>query len=89
MDGILSERAKYVEDALEASIKSRDVERLKMRIEFEAREAGKSEERIRQLVEELQHSYQTAKRNAHGHLKASLETVELEPEMIRRLRDNF
>ena len=61
-----------------------------MRTESEARDVGKSEERIRQLVEELQHSHRTAaKQNALGHLKASLETVESKSEMIRRLRDNF
>lgn len=61
-----------------------------MRTESEARDAGKSEERIRQLVEELQHSHRTAaKHNALGHLEASLETVESKSEMIRRLRDNF
>ena len=90
VDGILSERAKYVEDALEAGIKSRDFEMLKMRTESEARDAGKSEERIRQLVEELQHSHWTAaKQNALSHLKASLETVESKAEMIQRLRDNL
>ena len=63
---------------------------LKMRTESEARDAGKSEERIRQLVEELQHSHRTAaKQNALSHLKASLETVESKAEMIQRLRDNF
>ena len=90
VEGILSERAKYVEDALEAGIKSRDFELLKMRTESEARDVGKSEERIRQLVEKLQHSHRTAaKQNALGHLKASLGTVESKSEMIRRLRDNF
>ena len=90
VEGILSERAKYVEDALEAGIKSRDFELLKMRTESEARDVGKSEERIPQLVEELQHSHRTAaKQNALGHLKASLETVETTSEMIQRLRDNF
>ena len=61
-----------------------------MRTESEARDAGKREERIRQLVEELQHSHRTAaKQNALGHLKASLETVESKSEMIQRLRANF
>ncbi len=90
VDGLMSERAKYVEDAVEAAVRGREFESLKMQTESEARDAGKSEERLRQLVEELQHSHRTAaKQNALSHLKASLETVESTSAIIQRLRANL
>ena len=88
--GILSERAKYVEDALEASIKSRDFELLKMKAESEARGAGRTQEEILQLVEKLQESRRKdAAENTCSHLTASLKTVESKSTMIQRLSANW
>ena len=50
--GIISEREKYVKDAVEATVKGREFELLRMRTESEAIGAGKSEEQIKQIVDE-------------------------------------
>lgn len=85
--GIISERKKYVEDAIEATVKGREFELLRMRTESEARGAGKNEEQIQQIVDKLQTSRRAnAKKVALDHLKASLGTVEEEKNMIKRLK---
>ena len=85
-DGIISEREKYVEDAVEAAVKGREFELLRMQTESEARGAGKSEEQIKQIVDELKVTRRKeAKENAHRHLKASLKIVEEKEGMVKRL----
>ena len=86
VDGIISERKKYVEDAVEATVKGREFELLRMRTESEARGAGKSEEQIRQIVDELKVTRRKeAEENAHRHLKSSLKIVEKKEDMVKRL----
>lgn len=86
VNGILSEREKYVNAAVEASVKGREFEDLKMRTETEEKVAGKSPEEIQQIVEFLQKSRKTAAReNALNHLKASLEIAEEKEDMVVRL----
>ena len=86
VDGIISERKKYVEDAVEAAVKGREFDLLRMRIESEATGAGKSREEIQQIVDKLRVSRRTdANKIALSHLKASLGTLEEEENMIERL----
>ena len=88
--GIISEREKYVKDAVEATIKSREFELLRMRTESEARGAGKGEEQIQQIVDNLQTTRKAeASENALSHLKASLGTVEVKEDMVKRLSDGL
>ncbi len=86
--GIISEREKkYVEDAVKAYVEDPDFENLRMRTESEARGAKKTEEQIRQSIEELQATRKAdARKRALNHLKASLETIENEKDMVKRLR---
>ena len=86
VDGIISERKKYVEDAVEAAVKGREFDLLRMQTESEARGARKSEEQIKQIVDELKGTRRKeAKENAHRHLKASLKIVEKKEDMVKRL----
>lgn len=84
--GIFKERNKYIEDAVEASVKGREFEMMKTREHFEAKGAGKSEEQIQQLLRNLENSRRTnAMESACNHLKASLRTIETNEEMVKRL----
>ena len=88
--GLLSERAKYVEDAVEAAVKGSEFESLKMQTEFKAKGAGRTQEEILQLVEELQESRrEDAAESTRSHLKASLKSVESKSTMIQRLSANW
>ena len=88
--GIISEREKYVKDAVEATVNGREFELIRMRTESEARGSGKSEEQIQQIVAELQTTRKTeANENALSHLKASLGTVEEKEDMVKRLSDGL
>ena len=89
--GIISEREKYVEDAVEAAVKGREFESFITTKEAEARGAKKSEKQIRQIIEELQATRKAdARQDALNHLKASLETIENdEKDMLKRLRAGF
>ena len=93
VEGITSERYKYIDDAVEAAVKGREFELLKMRKESEAIGAGESPEQIQQIVEELQTTRKAeAKEDALNHLKASLKRVERKEEMcltINRLRSGL
>ena len=90
VDGIISERNKYVEDAVEAAVKGREFELLRMQTESEARGAKKNEEQIKQIVDELKITRRKeAKENAHRHLKASLKIVEKKENMVKRLKSGL
>ena len=90
VEGITSERYKYIDDAVEAAVKGREFELLKMRKESEAIGAGESPEQIQQIVEELQTTRKAeAKEDALNHLKASLKRVERKEEMVNRLRSGL
>ena len=87
VSSIISEREKYINDAVEASVKGREFELLKMNRESEARGAGRSPKQIQQLIDELQTTRKAeAKKRAYDHLKASLKPVQSKKEMVRRLR---
>ena len=87
VDGIISEREKYVEDAVDAAVKG-EFESIIMSKEAEARGAGKNKEQIQEIVEKLQANRKAdARKNAYNHLKASLEIIEnKEDDMVKRLR---
>ena len=86
VEGIISEREKYVEDAVDASIKGREFEYLRIEKEAEARVKEKSPEEIQQIVEDLQKARKTvARENAFQHLQESLKKVEEKEEMVNRL----
>ena len=89
-EGISSEREKYVNAAVEASVKGQEFELLKMRTESEEIGAGKSQEEIEQSIENL---YTTRKEDAKKftdiHLKASLQIIEKEEKMVSRLIDGL
>lgn len=88
--GIISERDKYIKDAVEAAVNGREFELIRMRTEAEARGSGKSEEQIQQIVDKLQTSRKTeAKENALSHLEASLGTVEEKEHMVQRLSEGL
>ena len=90
VDGIISERKKYTRDAVEAAVKGREFESLRMRKESEAKGGGKTPEQIQQIVEELETTRKSeAKENALNHLKASLKKVEKKEEMVNRLKDGL
>lgn len=85
--GILSERAKYIDDAVKASVKGREYELERTRVASEARGAGKSSTEIEQILEVLKSDLmRQAKKDADKHLKSSLKKVETEEEMIWRLK---
>ena len=86
VEGIRSEREKYIEDAVDASVKGREFEYLRIQEESEAKGAGKSPEEIQQIVEDLVKKRKTvAKENALNHLKASMIHVEEKEVMVNRL----
>ena len=85
--GILSERAKYIDDAVKASVKGREYELERTRVASEARGAGKSSAEIEQILEVFKSDLmRQGKKDADKHLKSSLKKVETEGEMIRRLK---
>ena len=86
VDGIISEREKYINDAIEASVKGREFELLRMRTEAEERGAGKTYEQIQDSIEKLQNARkEAARKNTDSHLKASLENIEEKEDMVKRL----
>lgn len=90
VDGIIDGREKYVEDAIDASIKGREYESLKMQTEFEAKGAGKSPEQINHAIEGLKNTRKAdAEKNAQNHLKSSLKIVEEKEDMINRLKNGL
>ena len=90
VSGIISEREKYVNDAIEDSVKGREFELLRMRTEAEERGAGKNHEQIQESIEKLQKvRKEDAKENTDNHLKASLKIIEKKEDMIRRLSNGL
>ncbi len=90
VDGIISERKKYVEDAVEASVKGREFELLKMRQESEAQGAGKSTKQIQTILNKLETDRKAnATKSALSHLRASLKIIEERDNMIKRLSDGL
>lgn len=86
VDGIISEREKYVEDAMDASVKGSEFELIRERTESEARGAGRSNEEIQHLVDELKlNRMLEAEKRADNHLRASLKKVQSKEDMIRDL----
>ena len=86
VNGIISEREHYIEAAIDASVRGREFELLKMREESEAKGAGRSPEEIQQIVDDLQKTRkEVARENALNHLTASLRKVEEKEEMVTRL----
>jgi len=90
VDGIFLEREKYVNDAIEASVKGREFELLRMRTEAEERGAGKNPEQIQEIIEKLQNARkEEARKSTNNHLKASLEEIEEKEKMARRLSEGL
>lgn len=86
VDGILINRDKYVEDAIEASVKGREFEDLKMRKETEEKVAGRNPEQIQKSIEKLLNiRKKDAKKSTDRHLKASLKIIENKDNMEKRL----
>ena len=86
VEGIISERDKYVQDAMEAAIKGNEFELLRERTESEARGARRSDKEIERLVDELKSNRRLeAKKSAHNHLKASLKIVQSKEDMLTHL----
>ncbi len=86
VEGIISEREKYIEDAVDASVKGREFEYLRIEKEAEARVKEKSPEEIQQIVEDLQKARKAvARENASQHLQESLKKVEEKEKMVNRL----
>ncbi len=85
--GILSEREKYITDAVKASVNRDEFKSKKMRAESEAKVVGKSEKEIQQIVKKVQAEHEKkAQGDAGNHLKESLKIVETEEKMVQRLR---
>ena len=90
VDGISSEREKYVKAAVEASVKGQEFELLKMRTEAKEIGAGKSQEEIQESIEKLHNARkEDAKEITDIHLKASLQIIEKKENMVRRLIDGL
>ena len=82
--GIISEREKYIEDAIKASLRGFHWEAMEKRAQ--AKSEGKSEQQIQEIIKELEATRKAdAKKRARAHLKASLKIVEEKEDMIRRL----
>ena len=90
VDGISSERERYVKAAVEASVKGQEFELLKMRTEAKEIGAGKSQEEIQESIEKLHNARkEDAKEITDIHLKASLQIIEKKENMVRRLIDGL
>ena len=90
VDGIISERKKYIGDAVEASVKGREFDLLRMRTESEEKGAGKSTEQIQEILNKLEADRKAdAEKIAVSHLEASLEIVENNEDMAKRLSDEL
>ena len=91
VNGIISERDKYVNDAIEASVTGREFELLRIRTEAEERGAGQSPEQIQKSIEKLQNIHkENAKKSTDSHLIASLvDSKEKKEEMVRRLSNGL
>ena len=83
VDGIISERDKYVGDAMDTAVKGGEFELVRERTESEARGAGKSDEEIQHLVDELKNNRRLeAQKHAYNHLKASLKFVQSKEDIL-------
>lgn len=90
VEGIFSEREKYVMDAINASIKGKDFEELRMRTKTEAEVAGKNDEQIQESIEKLEKTrMEDAKKSTASHLKASLKILENKEGMLKRLSEGL
>ena len=90
VEGIISEREKYVEDAINADLNDSDFQLDVVQRKAQAEGEGKSTQEIQVIVEELETARKTdADKRARAHLKASLKIVEEKEEMIKRLRDGL
>ena len=84
VEGIISEREKYIEDAINASLKDLHWEAMEERAQ--AKSEGKSEQQIQEIIKELEATRKAdAEKRARAHLEASLKIVEEKEDMIRRL----
>ena len=86
VDGIISEREKYVTDAINAALNDSDFRLDVMQRKAQAEGEGKSKQEIQEIVEALETARKVdADKRARAHLKASLEIVEEKENMVKRL----
>ena len=86
VDGIISEREKYVKDAINAALNDSDFQLDVVQRTAQAEGEGKSKQEIQEIVEKLEITRKIdADKRARTHLKASLKIVEEKEDMIKRL----
>ena len=86
VSGIISERGKYVEDAVKNAVNESEFKLDLMQRQAQAKGEGKSEEEIQQLASKLEDECEAkTKKKAFDHLKSSLKTVQEEKDMIKQL----
>ena len=84
--GIISEREKYVKDAINGALNDNDFQLDVVQRKAQAEGEGKSKQEVQEIVEELETTCKAdADKRAHAHLKASLKIVEEKEDMIKRL----
>ena len=86
VDGIISEREKYIKDAINAAVKDSNFQLDVMQKKGQAKGEGKNEKQIQKIVKELETTRKEgAEKRAREHLKESLGTVEEKKDMVKRL----
>ena len=84
--GIISERKKYIADAVDTALKDGDFQDDLKFEEHQAQLEGKSETEIQQIIEKLRIKRTTeVEKRAHNHLKASLKKIQSHNDMVTRL----
>ena len=90
VDGIISEREKYVEDAVKTALNDSRFKLDLVQQQAQAKGEGKSEKEIQQLADELEAKRKAeTEQEASDHLKASLRTVEKKEDMVERLSNGL
>ena len=90
VEGIISERDKYVADAISAALNDNDFQSDLMLKEAQAEGEGKSKQEIEDIVKGLKADCKVgADKRARAHLKASLKIVEKKEDMVKRLSDGL
>ena len=89
-EGIISEREKYIKDAINAALNDSDFQMDVVQKKAQAEVKEKSEQEIREIVEKLETACKTdADKRARAHLKASLKIVEEKEDMVERLSNGL
>ena len=90
VEGIISEREKYVKDAINAALRDNDFQSYVMQTTIQAETKGRSKQEVQKIIEELETARKVdADKRARAHLKASLEIVEEKEDMIERLSNGL